>query len=117
MLVPLEAFAEIVLLHQPALHQHLERPVDRRLADPLPAIAQLPLDLLYRKVLRRREHHFGDRLPLLCDRQPLLSQVAAEEMDKRHDSLPRGDLSTMIIDSVAPPGRQAEPAHTEPVPW
>src|SRR5690606_14297075 len=49
-LVPLEPLAEVVLLHQAALHQHLEAAVDRRLPDPLATLAQPLLDVLHGQV-------------------------------------------------------------------
>jgi hypothetical protein len=39
-LVALEALSEVVLLHEPAAHEQVERAVDGGLADPLVPIAQ-----------------------------------------------------------------------------
>src|SRR5690606_39858687 len=55
MLVALEALAEIVFRDQATLHQHLERAIDRRLADPLALLTQPGLDVLDGQVLRTRE--------------------------------------------------------------
>jgi hypothetical protein len=37
-LIPLEAFSEVVLLNQPTAHQEVERAIDRRLPDPASAL-------------------------------------------------------------------------------
>jgi hypothetical protein len=86
-LVALEAVAKVVVLHQPAAHQDLHRPVDRRLADALAAALELGLDLLHRQVLLAGKHDVGHDLALQRDRQPLLAQVAPEEVQVRR----RGD--------------------------
>ena len=50
-LVALEPFAEVVSPHQPASHQHVERAVDRRRADPLALVLESSLNRLDREVL------------------------------------------------------------------
>jgi hypothetical protein len=53
MLVPLEAFAEIVLGHQMASNEKIQGPIHRCLPDSLPPLPQPVLDVFDGKVFRR----------------------------------------------------------------
>src|SRR5690606_9020478 len=117
MLVPLAPLPDVALRHQPALHQHLQRAVDRRLADPLAPLPQRSLDLLHRQVLRRREDHLRDGFPLLRDRQALVPQVTPEQMHECHSRASgagRDSKSTTIIDSETRRPAQPQPAAPPP---
>src|SRR5256885_11545709 len=80
-LVPLESFAEVVLLGQPGADQEIQRAVDRRRAHRYPS-RRAPAHLLGRQVLTGEEHRFGHRQALLRRRQIVLDQVAAEFLEQ-----------------------------------
>ena len=81
-LIALEALSEVVLLHQPALHQEIQGAVDGGLPDSFARLAEAPLDVVHREVLVGAEDGVGHRLPLRGDGEPLLAQVAPEEANE-----------------------------------
>ena len=90
MLVPLEPLPEIMLLHEAAPNQQIEGPVNGRLPDALTPSLQVPLDLIHRKMGVRTEYGLRHHLPLLCDGEPLIPQVAVEKAHKGVNGGKRG---------------------------
>src|SRR5690606_34000845 len=115
MLVTLEPFPEIILLDQTAPDQHLQRTVDRRLADPFATAPQTGLDLLHRQMIRRGEHQPRNRLPLLRDRQPLLPQVASEKVDEAHRPSCPGSRNDNAYSRVLLPRSAAQRSTLPPI--
>ena len=81
-LVPLEAFAEVMLPDQAALDQGLDGSVERRQANRLAPLRQPPPEDVDRGMIPAVEQHLGHHHPLPGDREPAVPEIAPEPIDQ-----------------------------------
>jgi hypothetical protein len=67
-LVPLEPFAEVVLLDESAADQEIEGAIDGRFSDPIASLSKHPLDVIDGQMTVGVEDDFCNRLALMRDR-------------------------------------------------
>ncbi len=77
----LEAFPEVVRSHEPALEEHVERPVDGGRANAQALLTKATLDADDRKMLPTGKDCPGNHVALTGDREVSLAQPAVKPVE------------------------------------
>ena len=107
----LEAFTKIMRLDQPALQQHVERPIDGRNANPLSPFFEAALNPLDGKMILGAEDGFRHEVPLPGDRLMMIPQIPAETLEESDALIPAEACHDLLAGTSRRATRASEAPH------